>query len=291
MLEKALQRLPLTKLKITLAKVLYAATVLVFGKKKRVIERDGIRYEVDLSEGIDLSLFLFGAFQKHITANRYSRIPEDAVIIDVGANFGIMSLRFAKAAPRGTVYAFEPTHFALSRLRTNLGLNPELAARIHVTNAFVSDSNTDEARITAFASWKVGGSRESNEALHPMHWGSAKSTAGAGAVTLDEFTAKNSVQRIDLIKIDTDGHEFEVLRGAKETLRRTRSNVIFEVGGYMMKEKGIDFGFYLGYFGELGYRLFDAPTGREVLASTMDELIPLNGTTDVIAVPADRVQA
>src|SRR6266508_2180621 len=137
-----LHRLPITRSKIFLAKMLYRITVIFFGRTPRVITRNGIRYEVDLSEGFDLSLFLFGGFQKHVTRNTYLRLPQDAVIVDVGANFGLMSLPFSQAAPQGLVYAFEPTHYALGKLRRNLDLNPKLAARIRVVNAFVSASSS-----------------------------------------------------------------------------------------------------------------------------------------------------
>ena len=83
---------PLTKIKIGIAKILYFFVSIVYGKKPRIITRNNITYEVDLSEGIDLSLFLFGKFQKHVTNSELLKISKDATIIDVGANFGLMSL-------------------------------------------------------------------------------------------------------------------------------------------------------------------------------------------------------
>ena len=58
-----------TKFKIRVANMPYHMTCLLGVSSARTIEREGIRYQVDLAEGIDLSLFLFGHFQKHVTHN------------------------------------------------------------------------------------------------------------------------------------------------------------------------------------------------------------------------------
>ncbi|MBL7933270.1 MAG: hypothetical protein JNL60_15295, partial [Bacteroidia bacterium] len=104
--------LPITRIKIFGAKILYKVTTLFVGKNKRVIVRDGVNYEVDLAEGIELSLFLFGKFQSHITNNPFLKIKPDFTIIDIGANVGLMTLQFAKLVPQGKVYSFEPTFYA-----------------------------------------------------------------------------------------------------------------------------------------------------------------------------------
>ena len=65
----ALANLPLTQIKIQIAKILYFWVTLFAGKKRRIIKRNGIKYEVDIQEGLDLSLFLFGNFQKFYLGN------------------------------------------------------------------------------------------------------------------------------------------------------------------------------------------------------------------------------
>jgi hypothetical protein len=59
-------RLPLTRFKLLIARVLYRLLRLMMVSNKKHIRRRGIHYEVDLTEGIDLSLFLFGNFQRHV---------------------------------------------------------------------------------------------------------------------------------------------------------------------------------------------------------------------------------
>ncbi len=68
-----------------------------------MIRRGGLNFQVDLSEGIDFSVFLFGAFQKHIRKWAAKCISQDAVILDIGANIGTMTLPFAQMAVTANV--------------------------------------------------------------------------------------------------------------------------------------------------------------------------------------------
>lgn len=280
--------LPLTIIKIRIARMLYWLTKLFYRKDKRQIEREGISYEIDLKEGIELSLFLFGNFQKHVTkARRFFDLRDNPVIMDVGANSGLMSLPFAAWPGQPTVYAFEPTHYAYARLQRNLELNPGLAKRIKTIQSFVSEKTTENADIQAFSSWDISGKEKGEK--HPVHRGTAKGTDGVGSVSLDQFAENQGLSHIDFIKVDTDGHEFEVFNGAKEAIAKYRPVIIFEVGQYVMKEKGFNFEFYLDYFGDLNYQLLDSSSGKELTLENWQKRIPVRGTIDVLALP-DRYQ-
>lgn len=276
--------LPITRIKIFLAKILYKTVTLFVGKEKRVIEKNGVKYEVDLSEGIELSLYLFGNFQKHITKNSFLTIHDDFTIIDIGANVGLMTLQFAKLVPKGKVYSFEPTFYALERLRRNLSLNDELGKRVTVINSFVSEKSDANPNIVAFSSWKVNGERGTND--HPVHLGTPKATEGVPAISLDDFTEVNHISKIDFIKIDTDGHEYEVFKGAKKAIAKYRPKIIFEIGLYVMDEKNITFDFYYNYFKELNYKLYDTKTDVLIDLQNYRKHIPQKGSTDLIAIPA-----
>ncbi len=214
-------------------------------------------------------------------------LPDDSVVIDIGANFGVMTLAFARACPAGRVLAFEPTHYAVGRLRRNFELNPDLAARVEVVQSFVSDRSDSTPDLVAYASWHVDGSTTGRE--HPVHLGTPHATDGVPSITLDECVASRNFDRIDLLKIDTDGHELEVLRGAHETIRKYRPVVIFEVGLYVMEERGVSFLDFATYFGGLDYSLFDTKTDRPVCEANHREFIPPRATTDLVAVPSERV--
>ncbi len=275
--------LPITRIKIFGAKVLYKVTTLFTGKQRRVVERGGLNYEVDLAEGIELSLFLFGKFQEHIIKNPFLDLQKNFTIIDIGANVGLMSLQFAKRVPQGKVYSFEPTHYALERLKKNLSLNPDIADRVTVINSFVSENSNTNPSILAYSSWKVNGERDSRE--HPVHLGTPKDTQGVPSVSLDDFVQRERLEKIDFIKIDTDGHEYEVFKGGEKAIAKYRPKIIFEAALYVMDEKKIDFSFYLDYFSRLNYRLIDTKTNAVITEKNYRRYVPKNGSTDLIAIP------
>ena len=280
-----LHRLPFTRIRLGAARIIYRALKLVLRDDHRRIQRGGINYEIDLSEGIDLSLFMFGSFQDHVTKMKYYSLPLDAVVFDVGANIGGMALRFAQCAPQGHVYAFEPTAYAYQKLLRNLSLNPELSARTTPIQAFLSDQIEASRSVQAYSSWKVDGSETD---AHPVHGGVIHDGESVEVLTIDEFCRTKGIERVDLIKIDTDGHELSVLQGARETLTRHLPCIIFEAGLYLIEEKGGTFDQYLDYLTAFGYKLINSSNLHQVSRETYRSEIPLRATTDIVALPPQR---
>ncbi len=277
-------RIPMTRVRIRIARMIYWILHLVLREDQRIIRRNNVRYAVDLSEGIDLSIYLFGNFQDHVTRQKYFSIPEDAVIFDVGANIGCMTLKFAQLAPRGHIYAFEPTYFAHRKLQRNMSLNPELEKRITAVQLFLSDQSCSDHRLKAYASWKVDGHRTET---HLLHGGAVKSADLIPAVSLDDFCTNRQIEGVDLIKIDTDGHELQVLKGARKTIENYRPTVVFELGSYTLKEQNESFQQYLDYFSSLHYTLINSKNGKKITGDNVYQQIPLLATTDVIAIASN----
>lgn len=275
-------RIPMSHIRARGARAAYRLLRPWTGTQPKRIIRGGIVYEVDISEGLDLSLYVFGTFQSHVAKPRFFQMKEDSVIIDVGANAGIMSLSYSKTCPFGRVYSFEPTDYAFAKLMRNLELNPDLAKRITPIRSFVSEKGEVASSLTAYASWKVD---KPHDQAHPVHSGLLQAATGAGITTLDDFTEQESLKRCDLIKIDTDGHELQVLRGAQQTLRLLQPVVVFEIGLYVLQEQDITFKDYSEFFEALGYRLLNAKNGLPVDERNYLRQIPTLATTDLIALP------
>ncbi|MCG8306331.1 MAG: FkbM family methyltransferase [Cytophagales bacterium] len=280
-----LNKLPITRLKLFIARILFYLIKPFYGTEKRIITRNGLKFEVDIREGLDLSLFLFGNFQKHVTENRFISIPNDAVIVDVGANVGIMSLHFAKRVPNGKVYAFEPTHYAFQKLKRNIELNPSIAKIVQTVQVFISCKEKRGSSLQAFSSWKIDKSVGSDQ--HLVHGGEVMPSDGVPAITLDDFVKQNNIDRLDFIKIDTDGHEFDVLSGSKATIEKLKPQIIFELGGYVMEEKEIEFIDYENFFHNLNYKLSDAATNKPISSFNHRNMVPQKGTIDILAIPHD----
>ena len=109
-----------TKYKIFIAKIIYILFKIFIRKENLKINRNNINWNVNISEAIDLHLFLFGSFEKEIseTAKKLNLYKENC-ILDIGANSGVQTLQFAKNFPNSSIYAIEPTNFAYNKMIVN----------------------------------------------------------------------------------------------------------------------------------------------------------------------------
>src|ERR1017187_5817995 len=83
--------------------------------------RMGVNWDLDLDEGIDLSIYLLGAYERSMLRAYSSMIPSVNVLFDMGPNTGPHTLQFARlVAPLGRVFSFEPTDYAAAKIRLNL---------------------------------------------------------------------------------------------------------------------------------------------------------------------------
>src|SRR5262245_31477229 len=196
--------------------------------------RNNVEWLLDLEEGIQLALYL-GVYERSTTRALARLVGPHAVVIDVGANIGAQALPLAtRLSGEGRVIAVEPTDVAMTRLRQNCALNPALAARMTLVHrALVAPG--ERAAPSYFASWPLSGA----DGAHPVHQGAPGASSGVGS-TLDGLIGELGLTRVDLIKLDVDGNEVPVLRGASETLARHRPTVVFELCPYLLEERGED---------------------------------------------------
>ena len=137
------------------------------------------------------------------------KIPTEATIFDVGANIG-MTVAMAKLIrPDATVYCFEPDPQAYDFLIKNLASN-------NLTNCLPAQvALSDRTGKLSFFNNPTSAS-----ASHLVE----DATAGiiVDVMTLDQVVEAHRVKQIDLIKIDVEGFEADVLRGAECSLRAFR---------------------------------------------------------------------
>lgn len=277
-----------TARKMAIARALSSSLLAVGVKPRQRASRRGVVFELDLREGIDLSLFLFGAFQRHVVSLVERVVPADGTVIDVGANIGAVALPVAAHVTRGHVYAIEPTEYAFGKLAANVALNPGLAPRVTLVKSFVADTPRPASDLVAYGSWPVAAGGPAPR--HPVHKG-VPMEATCGQTTLDEFASARNLETLSLVKIDTDGHEFTVLRGATECLRSLRPFVIFEACEYLMKEPRPVFDDFARLFGAHEYTICDSATLAPIDSNGFYRECPRGGGLDLAAVPSERLAA
>lgn len=138
------------------------------------------------------------------------------VVLDIGANAGNYSLLFGRCVgPAGKVFAFEPAPEAFAGLVRHVQLNA-LDTVVFPAQAAVSDQ-TGESYFIA------NGFQGGNRLLGLEEKRPAKNALRVPCVTVDAFCAAKKIVP-DFIKIDVEGFELAVLRGARQTIQSARKN-------------------------------------------------------------------
>jgi FkbM family methyltransferase len=280
-----------TKQKVWLAAIAYRFVSIgrsALGKgNSATVSRGGLRWRLDLNEGIDFAIYLLGAFERSTVNTLEKLVKPGDVVFDIGANIGAHTLGLAKSVgPSGRVFAFEPADFAFAKLQANLALNPELNARTFPRQILLSASAAEPPEGEIYASWPL----EATNAVHPKHRGKLVSTKGASVDTLDFFVEREGLERLDFIKMDVDGHELPVLQGGLETLKKFRPILVMELSPYVHREHHHDFAHFVTLLREVGYSLQDAKNWQPLPldAAKLEALIPDGASINAIARAAAR---
>lgn len=150
--------------------------------------------------------------------------PNGGVAIDVGANVGAYTLLFGQwVGPRGRVVAFEPQPEIFAGLSAHVRLN-HLDAVVTPVMAAVGDRETTADLVV---SGTAGESRLAGTlADGTSRFASSDETLSTTLVTLDRYCAREGL-RPDVIKVDVEGWELAVLRGARGLLERHPAIALF----------------------------------------------------------------
>lgn len=262
-----------TKYKILLAGYAYKIIKIFnycLGRRDIVeVSRYDIRYRLDLREGIDLAIFLFGRFEPK-TVRTYSKLIKPGyTVLDIGANIGAHTLNMANlVGPNGRVIAFEPTEFAYSKLLENIKLNQFLSSCIKPYQVMLVRDDGIVPDEFIFSSWPVGAKSGEEAYMHPVHCGMYKSTKNATAYRLDTFLNERGISRVDFIKLDVDGYECDVLAGAKATIATCKPILILELAPSILESHGESLTALIDSLRSMGYELYHEGT----LASLPSEL-------------------
>jgi FkbM family methyltransferase len=277
-----------TRTKIALAALAYRAVAAgraVIGKDHcAIVRRGGIKWSLDLREGIDFSIFLLGSFERSTVVALQKLASPGSVVFDIGANIGAHTLGLARrVGPAGRVFAFEPATAAFGKLKRNLALNPELDSRTQAHQILLAAEPFAQLPQMIYASWPL----LATEPVHPKLRGRLLATSDARVDTLDQFVEQEGLNRLDLIKIDVDGHEYPVLLGGARTLARFQPRLLMELSPYVHDEQGHGFDALVTLLRDAGYSLQDAGT-RKILPLDTDQLralIPDGAGINVVACP------
>jgi FkbM family methyltransferase len=162
------------------------------------------------------------------------------IIFDVGANIGQKSLCMSKMWPDANIHAFEPVAKTFQALCQNVAKKQ----KIRPWNLAVSDSiGTAEIFLD-----------EHYSELSSMNKPSGGRSERINITTLDAFRADHAVSQVDLMKIDTEGHEESVLRGARGMFEQNPPSLCVIEAGFNGAQPFVPAEVLVQSFGRYGYR-------------------------------------
>lgn len=185
---------------------------IIFLAKNWWIVYAGYFHLIDLSQGYILKLRNGLQFKilHHLDAlvlneiiwgNDYRFKPDASpmTIVDVGANIGAFSIYAANLSPESIVYSFEPSPETFKQLLQNIKLN-KIKNIVPVNKAVFSKDTTLKLYENGMSGQKSVYQAKKNTEYEKI-----------SAVSLDSFIKKNKIKKIDFLKLDCEGSEYEIL--------------------------------------------------------------------------------
>lgn len=248
-------------------------------RSETVLKINGIRILCDPKFYIQRQLFFFGEYEAEASRLWADLCSEAKVIFDIGANIGLYSLLAASQNQEAAIHAFEPTPSLAEMLITNAILNG-------FTNIVINKVAVNDLSGTLHLNY-CSGSGGVNEGMNYTSAGrESLESITVPAISLDEYCIDNSIEYIDLMKVDVEGNEISVLRGAKRLISSSSIGFIFlELIDWAAARHDCTTRDVMTLLTEHGYNIYYLKNGG--LAALPEGVNSYNG--DVVAIAANRL--
>ena len=178
-----------------------------------------------------------------------STIPACGIVFDVGANIGDWSAAALALNSRLELHAFEPSARNFAALTAK-----GFPANVRL-NQVALGARAEERELYGFGGHGELGSLHPRTALDGYPIDRPDSSERVSVITLDDYCARHRIAQIDFLKIDTEGHDLQVLRGARGMLAAGTIGVAqFEYGAANIDSRDLLKDFF-DFFAELPYGL------------------------------------
>lgn len=214
----------------------------------RVGSIGSVRFEYDFQLDPSMRVMYVGAYEHGVTGLMRKLLRSGDTFVDVGANVGYMSCVAAqRVGPSGRVLSFEPMPDHHQRLRKCIELNPG-----YQWEAFQHAIGDGEGEAKLVASHRNIGWNTIVPGQIPDD--QVRSTISVRVRALDACLGEARVERVRLLKIDTEGYEGFVLAGLREHLSAGRiEHLIIEINRPQWEAMGVDFHRTMAELADWGY--------------------------------------
>ena len=194
-------------------------------------------YITDFSEKIGCTWFNGNVWDKDLIQRFYRLLKEketfekDFVVLDLGAQTGSFSL-LAKYFPFSQWHSFEPIEEATNALLENLRINGIENVFVH-QKAVSNFSGTTILQMPNMNEWGL-----STIGNNPQRFISVMNRK-IECISLDSFIFDNDIKKVHFMKLDTEGSELNILRGAKNMILRDHPIILMEYNEINMQQCNI----------------------------------------------------
>ncbi len=206
----------------------------------RMVKRAGLTLQVDVSDYMGHLLY-FG-FREPAIDNLFKLCKPGYTVIDVGTNIGWTLLNFGKLAATGKVIGFEPDPHNYEVCKNNLALN-------QLPNVDLLPVGLGDVEGEVQLEVRTPGNRGGNRVSPSAH----KNSVPVKIKKLDCVNEVTSLRAIHLIKLDVEGYELHVLRGARQLLQKHKPVLFIEVDDRNLKDQRDSAQALIIFLNALGY--------------------------------------
>ena len=228
-------------------KSIFTPSKIFKGVKKRVKLKDGIIYELIISDWVQGNLYFVGKYEAAEIKFVKDNVTNGNVFIDIGANIGLYSLTASQSVKKsGKVIAFEPFLNNYKLFKNNIAFNG--FTNIIVENQAISDSNK---QITLFYNTK-----DDNLGMASSYLSEYTHSEMINAISLDQYVADHKIAAVDFVKIDIEGGEYIALIGMKNILSNCNPILLIEMDEGILSSTPYRKEDIIGYLNGFGYEMF-----------------------------------
>jgi FkbM family methyltransferase len=220
---------------------------------------DGISFNVDISEYNGHGVY-FG-LNEPATQKLYSLIKPGMIVYDIGANIGVITLNIAKKMlQQGKVFSFEPSPYNFKCAKANIDRN-------NFSNITLLNFGLGNEKTTAFL-YNVNTNNRGMQRLLQSDPNKEFEKTEVQIDTLDNTTQALSMPAPSLIKIDVEGFELKVLKGANHIINEYKPLLFIELDDNNLREQGNTAGELVKFLMQKGYNITNATSGNKINQQT-----------------------
>lgn len=177
-------------------------------------------------------------------------LPPNGVCIEVGSNIGGHAVPLSKICNEGRVYCFEPQRALFHVLCGNLAINNclNVTARHQAVGPAASVIQIEACDYSTY--WNYGSFSLAKGFSSEAEFTDSTRREAVEVISLDTDPEISSLPKIDFIKMDAEGFESEVLKGARQTISKHRPDLFIEAGDAESVDEIIGVLSQIGYTGQ-----------------------------------------